>query len=92
MLDTCERYHIYEISIQGIQLKDNFAETYNPIYNVIMATYQSKNNNTDQVYHTYIHPSTKSHPPPLPSKNSVTHTQPDQLQSDTTNLDIEACK
>jgi hypothetical protein len=44
VLDTYEKYRIYEISKQGIQLNDNFAETYNPIYNVIMATYQSKNN------------------------------------------------
>jgi hypothetical protein len=44
MLDTYERYHIYEISKQGIQLNDNFAETYDPMYEVIMATYHSKNN------------------------------------------------
>jgi hypothetical protein len=29
MLDTYERFHIYEVSKQKIQLNDNFAETYN---------------------------------------------------------------
>jgi hypothetical protein len=41
MLDTYERFHIYEISKQNIQLNDNFAKTYSPIYDVIMAAYQS---------------------------------------------------
>jgi hypothetical protein len=39
MLDKYERYHIYEISKQGIQLNDKFAEMYNPIYDVIMDTH-----------------------------------------------------
>jgi hypothetical protein len=43
---TYETLHIYEISKGNIQLNDNFAETYNPIYDVrvIMATYQSIGN------------------------------------------------
>jgi hypothetical protein len=44
MLDTYVSFHIYEISKQNIQLNDNFAETYNPMYDVIMATYQSTGN------------------------------------------------
>jgi hypothetical protein len=41
MLDTYERFHIYEISKQNLQLNDNFTETYNPIYNTIISTYQN---------------------------------------------------
>jgi hypothetical protein len=41
MLDTSEIFHIYEISKQNIQLNDNFTETYNPIYDLIIATYQN---------------------------------------------------
>jgi hypothetical protein len=35
MLDTYERFHIYEISKQNLQLNDNYAE----IYNTIISTY-----------------------------------------------------
>jgi hypothetical protein len=37
--DTYERFDIYEISKQNIQLNDNFAETYNPIYDTIITAY-----------------------------------------------------
>jgi hypothetical protein len=39
-LDTYERFHMYEITKQNLQLNDNFTETFNPIYDVIIATYQ----------------------------------------------------
>jgi hypothetical protein len=45
MLDTYERFHIYEISKQNLQLNDNYAEIYNPIYNTIISTYQNTQNN-----------------------------------------------
>jgi hypothetical protein len=48
VLDTYERFHIYEISQRNIQLNDNFAETYNPIYNVIIAAYQSTGDEEQQ--------------------------------------------
>jgi hypothetical protein len=35
VLDIHERFHIYEISKQNIQLNDNFPETFNPIYDAI---------------------------------------------------------
>jgi hypothetical protein len=41
-LDTYERFHIYEITKQNLQLSDNFTETFNPICDVIIATYQYK--------------------------------------------------
>jgi hypothetical protein len=41
-LDTYERFHIYEITKQSLQLNDNFTETFNPIYDVIIANYQYK--------------------------------------------------
>jgi hypothetical protein len=44
MLETYERFHICEISKQNLQLNDNFTETYNPIYNTIISTYQSIGN------------------------------------------------
>jgi hypothetical protein len=44
MLDTYERFHIYEISKQNIQLNDNFTETYNPIYDTIISAYQNIGN------------------------------------------------
>jgi hypothetical protein len=31
----------YEISKQNIQLNDNFTETFNPIYDAIIAAYQA---------------------------------------------------
>jgi hypothetical protein len=40
VLDTQERFHIYEMSKQNIQLNDNFTETFNPIYDTIIAAYQ----------------------------------------------------
>jgi hypothetical protein len=40
-LGTYERFHIYEISKQNMQLNDNFTETFNPIYDVIIAAYQA---------------------------------------------------
>jgi hypothetical protein len=39
-LDTYERFHIYEISKQNMQLNDDRTETYNLIYDVIIAAYQ----------------------------------------------------
>jgi hypothetical protein len=36
MLDSYERFHIYEISKQNIQLNNNYAETYNSIYDTII--------------------------------------------------------
>jgi hypothetical protein len=48
MLDTCERYLIYEISKEGIQLNGNFAEIYDHIYDVIMAIYRSTKNEKQQ--------------------------------------------
>jgi hypothetical protein len=40
MLDTYERFDIYEISRQNLELNDNYTETRNPIYNTIISTYQ----------------------------------------------------
>ena len=40
-LDTYERFHIYEISKQNLQLNDNFTEMFNPIYDVIIDTYKT---------------------------------------------------
>jgi hypothetical protein len=37
MLFTHERFRMYEISKQNMQLNDNIAETYNPIYEIIIA-------------------------------------------------------
>jgi hypothetical protein len=48
MLDMYERFHIYEIGKQNIQLNDNFAETYNPIYAVIITAYRSIGNEEQQ--------------------------------------------
>jgi hypothetical protein len=41
LLDSYEKFHIYEIIKQKIQLNDNYNETYNPIYNIIISTYQN---------------------------------------------------
>jgi hypothetical protein len=43
-LDTYERFHIYEISKQNIQLNDNFTESYNPIYDTIISAHQNRGN------------------------------------------------
>jgi hypothetical protein len=39
ILDTYERFHIYETSKQNKQLNDNLTETYNPIYEVILTKF-----------------------------------------------------
>jgi hypothetical protein len=39
MLDTYERFHIYEISKQDLQLYNNYMEICNPIYNTIISAY-----------------------------------------------------
>jgi hypothetical protein len=44
MLDTYERFHVYEISKHNIQLDDNFTETFNPIYDTIISAYQNIGN------------------------------------------------
>jgi hypothetical protein len=49
MQDNYERYHIYEISKQNTQLNDNFAETYNTIYNFIITAYQNVGNEQQQL-------------------------------------------
>jgi hypothetical protein len=40
-LDTQEKFHIYEISKHGLELNDNFVETTNPIYDVILDLYRT---------------------------------------------------
>jgi hypothetical protein len=42
ILDTYERFHIYEISKPNVQLNDKFTETLNPIYDAIISAYQHK--------------------------------------------------
>jgi hypothetical protein len=44
MLDTYERFHIYEISKQNLQLNDNYTEICNPIYNTIISIYKNTEN------------------------------------------------
>jgi hypothetical protein len=39
ILNTYERFHIYEISKQNMQLNDTFTETYNPIYDMILTKF-----------------------------------------------------
>jgi hypothetical protein len=41
LLDTHERFHIYEITKQKMQLNDNFMDIHNPIYDEIITTYQN---------------------------------------------------
>jgi hypothetical protein len=41
LLDTYERFHLYEITKEKIQLNDNFADIYNPIYDEIIKTYKN---------------------------------------------------
>jgi hypothetical protein len=48
MLDTYERFHVYKISKQNIQLNDNLTETYNSIYNIIIIAYQNRGNGKQQ--------------------------------------------
>jgi hypothetical protein len=39
ILNSYERFHIYEITKQNIQLNDTVTETYSPIYGKILTTY-----------------------------------------------------
>jgi hypothetical protein len=48
MLDTYKRFHKYEISKQNMQLNDNFAETCNPICDIIITAYQNVGNGKQQ--------------------------------------------
>jgi hypothetical protein len=40
-LDTQEKFHIYQISKHNLQLNDNFAETTNPIYDIVLDLYRA---------------------------------------------------
>jgi hypothetical protein len=69
MLDTYERFHIYEISKQNIQLNGNFAETYNPLYDLIITVcHYIEKKNTNQT-----NPSHHAHTDPLLSPTSPSH-------------------
>jgi hypothetical protein len=39
ILNTYEKFHIYEISKQIMQLSDTFTEIYNPICDMILTTF-----------------------------------------------------
>jgi hypothetical protein len=39
ILNTYERFHIYNVSKQNIQLNDTFTETYNLIYDTILTNF-----------------------------------------------------
>jgi hypothetical protein len=40
MLNTSERFHIYEINKQNMQLNENFAGTYDPLHDIVITAYQ----------------------------------------------------
>jgi hypothetical protein len=42
ILDTYERFYLYKISKQNMQLNGNFAEIYNPMYDMIITAYQCR--------------------------------------------------
>jgi hypothetical protein len=35
LMNTLERFHIYNLSKENLQMKDTYADTYNPIFNLI---------------------------------------------------------
>jgi hypothetical protein len=35
LMNTWERFHIYKLSKEGIQLNDTYADTHNPIFKII---------------------------------------------------------
>ena len=41
LLDTYERYYIYDISKNNLQLNDNFTETFNPIYDLLIGIHKT---------------------------------------------------
>jgi hypothetical protein len=41
MLDIYDRFYVYEIMKQKLQLNDNYTEVHNPIYNTVISTYQN---------------------------------------------------
>jgi hypothetical protein len=61
LLDTYERFHIYEITKEKIQLNDNFTDIHNPIYNDIIKTC---NNTHPFIITTPPSPSLPFNPPP----------------------------
>jgi hypothetical protein len=67
LLDTWERYHIYNLSKKSLHMNDTFANEYNPIFELII------NNNKDNAIKNNTHPLPTSTvianslpPPPLP--------------------------
>jgi hypothetical protein len=65
MLDTSERFHMYEISKQSLELNNNYMEIHNPIYNTIISTYQNmqNNNRANLSHHSHHTPSPFHHKP-----------------------------
>jgi hypothetical protein len=58
MLNTLEKYHIYTLTTQRLQMNEVLAATYNPIYDTLMKI----NSNTHNPTH-----STTPYPPPHPT-------------------------
>jgi hypothetical protein len=46
IMNTLERYHIYQLTKKGTQLNDTYTETYNPIFNILNKHYTHSNTPT----------------------------------------------
>jgi hypothetical protein len=43
LLNTLERFHIYSVSKQKLQMNDTFSDIHNPIFGLIINTYHQNN-------------------------------------------------
>jgi hypothetical protein len=71
LINTLERFHIYNLSKENIQMNDINADTYNPICNLITnyhkIPYQPPPFTNNQSHNI------PTHPPPLPNTGINTH-------------------
>jgi hypothetical protein len=66
LMNMWERYHIYKLSSNKLQLNDTYTDTHNPIFNLIINHCNWKINTTPTSLHT-----------PTTTKNNSIHIVPD---------------
>jgi hypothetical protein len=61
LMNTLEWFHIYKLSKENMHMNDTYADTYNPIFNLITNYYKNTTPTPTPPHFTYQHYST----PPL---------------------------
>jgi hypothetical protein len=80
-INTYERFHIYKVSKQNIQLNDTSTETYNPIYDMICNQIPNLKRIATTPTSVLLHTPAIAHyqhspfHPPQPTNNNLDHTK-----------------